>query len=80
MGKKKIEQYTPLSKVLTVVFALLSIFWMIPIFEVVINSFKSNSFINLDAFALPNSESFVGWDNYLEGFTFGNYPFLKSAG
>ena len=39
MAKKKIEQYTPLSKVLTVVFALLSIFWMIPIFEVVINSF-----------------------------------------
>jgi len=79
MGKKKIEQYTPLSKVLTVVFALLSIFWMIPIFEVVINSFKSNNFVNLDPFALPNSESFVGMANYIKGMTFGNYPFLKSV-
>jgi len=79
MGKKKIEQYTPLSKVLTVVFALLSIFWMIPIFEVVINSFKSNNFVNLDPFALPNEESFVGMANYIKGMTFGNYPFLKSV-
>ena len=79
MAKKKIEQYTPLSKVLTVVFALLSIFWMIPIFEVVINSFKSNNFVNLDPFALPNAESFVGMANYIKGMTFGNYPFLKSV-
>ena len=79
MAKKKIEQYTPLSKVLTVVFALLSIFWMIPIFEVVINSFKSNNFVNLDPFALPNSESFVGMANYIKGMTFGNYPFMKSV-
>ena len=79
MAKKKIEQYTPLSKVLTVVFAALSIFWMIPIFEVVINSFKSNNFVNLDPFALPNSESFVGMANYIKGMTFGNYPFLQSV-
>ena len=79
MAKKKIEQYTPLSKVLTVVFAALSIIWMIPIFEVVINSFKENAFVNLDPFALPNGESFVGWANYIKGMTFGNYPFLKSV-
>ena len=79
MAKKKIEQYTPLSKVLTVVFAVLSIVWLIPIFEVVINSFKENAFVNLDPFALPNSESFVGWANYIKGMTFGNYPFLKSV-
>ena len=79
MGKKNIEQYTLLSKVLTVVFAVLSIIWMIPIFEVVINSFKSNNFVNLDPFALPNAESFVGMANYIKGMTFGNYPFLKSV-
>ena len=79
MAKKKIEQYTPLSKVLTIVFALLSIFWLIPIFEVLINSFKSNNYVNLEPFALPNAESFVGWANYLKGMTFGNYPFLKSV-
>ena len=55
MKQNKMEQYTPLSKVLTVVFAILSIVWLIPIFEVVINSFKENAFVNLDPFALPNS-------------------------
>ena len=79
MAKKKIDQYTPLSKVLTVVFAALSIFWLFPIFEVVINSFKENAFVNLNPFALPNEESFVGWANYIKGMTFGNYPFLKSV-
>ena len=77
---KKIEQYTPISKVLTVVFAMLSIVWLFPIFEVVINSFKENSFVNLNPFALPNEESYVGFANYIKGMTFGNYPFLQSVG
>ena len=80
MAKKKIEQYTPLSKVMTVVFGLLSTVWLIPIFEVLINSFKENTFVNLEPFALPSSESFVGWANYIKGMTFGNYPFLQSVG
>ena len=76
---KKIEQYTPINKVLTVVFVALSIVWLFPIFEVVINSFKENSFVNLNPFALPNEESYVGFANYIKGMTFGNYPFLKSV-
>ena len=77
--QKKVEQYTPLSKALTVFFAILSLVWIIPIFEVVINSFKENAFVNLNPFALPNSESFVGFANYVKGMTFGNYPFLQSV-
>lgn len=50
-----------------------------PIIEVAINSFKTNSGISLDVFALPDSETFAGTDNYVTGMTFGNYPFLKSA-
>ena len=79
MKQKKLKQYTPMSKILTVVFAVLSIVWLIPIFEVVINSFKENAFVNLDPFALPDEESFVAWANYIKGMTFGNYPFLKSV-
>lgn len=78
MKNKKIKQYTPLSKVMTVIFLILCVAWMIPIFEVLINSFKENSFVNLNPFALPNSESFAGFANYIKGLTFGNYPFLKS--
>ena len=74
------KKYSLGSKIMTAVFTVLCLVWVFPVFEVVINSFKSNNFINLDAFALPNTESFVGWANYLEGLTFGNYPFMKSAG
>ena len=77
---KKHNAYSPLSKVMTVFFVLLCLAWIMPIIEVVINSFKSNNAINLNPFALPNSETFMGWDNYIKGLTYGNYPFLKSAG
>lgn len=76
---KKGKQYSTLSKVLTCVFAVLSVIWLIPIFEVLINSFKGNAFVNLEPFSLPNAESFVGFANYVKGMTFGNYPFLKSV-
>ena len=76
---KKQQTYSTLSKVMTCIFAVLSILWLVPIFEVLINSFKSNSYVNLDPFALPNAESFVGLDNFIKGMTFGNYPFFKAA-
>ena len=76
----KIKKYSTGSTVLTIAFVLICLVWIMPIYEVVINSVKSNNAINLDVFALPNSESFVGFSNYIKGMTFGNYPFLKSAG
>jgi len=77
--KKKSNQYTLGSKILTWFFAVLCLIWVIPVFEVLINSFKGNTFVSLEPFALPNAESFAGFDNYVKGMTFGNYPFLKSA-
>ena len=77
--KKKTQQYSLVSKILTCFFAIISLVWVMPIFEVVINSFKSNNFVNLEPFSLPNAESYVGFANYIKGMTFGNYPFLKSA-
>ena len=77
---KTTKKFSGGSLFLTCFFAVLSIAWMIPIFEVVINSFKENAFINLDPFALPTQESFVGIANYIKGLTFGDYPFLKAAG
>ena len=68
------------SKILSLCFAVLSVFWLIPVFLTLINSFKSNNFVNLEAFALPNAESFVGMANYIKGMTFGDYPFIKAAG
>ena len=67
------------STLLTVFFSIFSVIYLLPIVSVLVNSFKENSFVNTDTFALPNAESFVGWGNYIKGMTFGNYPFLKSV-
>ncbi len=66
--------------ILTVVFSIIAVVYLLPIFLVLMNSFKSNASINTATFALPNAESYVGLANYKKGLTFGNYPFLKSAG
>ena len=67
-------------KVLTAFFIVLSLLWVFPIYEVIINSFKGNDFVKLEPFVFPTAESFVGFANYLKGLTFGNYPFLQSVG
>ena len=64
---------------LTALFIVISILYVMPIVVVLINSFKANSFVNSETFALPRAESFVGWDNYVKGMTYGNYPFLQSV-
>ena len=67
------------STILTFIFVLICATWLIPIVVVLFNSFKDNSVINMETFAFPNKESFVGFANYIKGMTFGNYPFYKSV-
>ena len=64
---------------LTVLFAVIAVVYLLPIFLVLMNSFKSNAAVNLNPFTFPDGESFVGWANYIKGMTFGNYPFFKSV-
>ena len=64
---------------LTALFAVISVIHLLPIVIVLFNSFKLNAFINTDTFALPNGESFVGFANYVNGVTVGQYPFFNSA-
>ena len=77
---KQKNGYTVTSKILTVAFVLICLVWIMPIVEVLLNSFKANAFVNTETFALPNADSFVGWANYIKGMTFGNYPFLHAVG
>ena len=65
--------------VLTVVFTIIAIAYLYPIFIVLVNSLKSNAAINLDTFAFPTSGTFMGLQNYIKGMTFGNYPFYRSV-
>ena len=64
---------------LTVLFTIISIFYVMPVFMVVLNSFKKNTFVKTDTFAFPNAESWAGFDNFIKGMTFGGYPFWQSA-
>ena len=63
----------------TVAFAVICIVYLLPILIVLMNSFKSNAAVNMETFALPNADSFVGFQNYVKGMTFGNYPFVKAV-
>lgn len=63
----------------TALFILICIVYVFPVLMVVINSFKQNTFVKTETFALPTKESFAGWSNFIVGMTFGGYPFWKSA-
>ncbi len=63
---------------LTLLFSLLSVVWVLPVAIVLMNSFKESAGITLTPFALPDSESFVGFQNYIGGISHGNYPFYMS--
>ena len=64
---------------MTVAFAVICIIYVLPILIVLMNSFKSNAAVNTETFAFPNEDSFVGFQNYIKGMTFGNYPFIKAV-
>ena len=65
--------------ILSVVLSIVCIIYVLPVVAVVINSFKANTYVKTDTFALPNEQSFVGFDNFVKGMTFGNYPFANSV-
>lgn len=54
---------------------VMAILFVAPVIIVFINSFKSNQSIFVNVFSFPNSLNFVGFDNYIKGFTFGAYNF-----
>ena len=49
------------SAILTAVFSVISVIYVLPVVAVIINSFKANTFVKTDTFALPNADTFVGW-------------------
>ena len=65
--------------ILSAVLAVICIIYVLPALAVVINSFKLNTYVKTDTFALPTGEMYAGWDNFIKGMTFGNYPFYKSV-
>ena len=65
--------------VMTVILSIVSVLYVLPVVAVILNSFKANTFVMTDTFALPTGEMYVGFANFIKGMTFGNYPFIKSV-
>ena len=65
--------------ILSTVLAVICVIYVLPVVAVVINSFKENTYVKTDTFALPTGDMWVGFQNFIKGMTFGNYPFAKSV-
>lgn len=68
----------------TIAFAflcLLSAIFLVPSLLVLLNSFKSRFYISSSPFAMPNSETFVGFENYLNGLSSSGFfiSFIRSV-
>lgn len=62
----------------TGLFTFLCLFYILPIFIVLFNSFKKKAYINLEPFKLPTSETLTGFQNYSNAIS--QYGFLKAVG
>lgn len=60
---------------ITIMMTLVSLAWAMPIVIVAFNSFKDKASIATETFRLPNAETFVGFMNFTNGITSGNYNF-----
>ncbi len=73
MKKKKIKE-----RILFIVLIVVAALFIAPVIVVFMNSFKTNTGIGVSLFAIPQGEYFAGFDNYITGLTFGDYPFFKA--
>ena len=75
---KYLKKLTMNDLIIYIVLGVLSLIFIYPVIVIFYNSFKSQFQIIDNPFKLPNSESFVGFDNYIKGITQSN--FLRSFG
>ncbi len=78
MKQKTLSAQRRSRSLLTALFVVISLFYVFPVVMVVVNSFKLNTFVKTETFAMPTAESFAGFENFIKGVTFGGYPFWKS--
>ncbi|MBQ9437115.1 MAG: carbohydrate ABC transporter permease [Lachnospiraceae bacterium] len=64
---------------MSAVLAVICVIYVLPVLTVAVNSFKKNTYVKTETFALPTEDSFAAADNFITGMTFGNYPFWKSV-
>ena len=52
---------------LTTIFSVIAVVYVVPILLVVMNSFKKKTYISKRPFSFPSGKMLVGWDNYING-------------
>ena len=72
------KQKKLLSTIGTVFFTILCFTWMLPVLIVLMDSFKSRTFISLQPFNFPTELTFVGLENYMQAIDY--YGFLDAVG
>lgn len=66
------------SRVMPLVLSILSIIFMLPIYFVFLNSFKTNLGISNNFFNFITKDNFNYLNNYITALTFGQYPFFQA--
>ena len=63
------------------ILCVLTVIFLIPMFLVLMNSFKSRLFVSTQPFSFPNAQTFVGFENYINGLTTSGFfmAFLRSV-
>ena len=64
---------------LSILFSIISAVYILPIVIVLINSFKERAQISSSPFSIPRGNSFVAFNNYINGITSGSYPFYLAV-
>ncbi len=67
--------------VIYILLLILSAVFLAPIVIILLNSVKNNFYISESPFSFPNAETFVGFENYIKGFTQSDFmrSFANSA-
>ncbi len=61
----------------TIILTIVAVFYVSPLFVVLMNSFKKKAFINLEPFNLPTAQNWIGVENYANSIE--KYGFLQAV-
>lgn len=61
----------------TIILTIVAVFYVSPLFVVLMNSFKKKAFINLEPFNLPTARNWIGVENYANSIE--KYGFLQAV-
>lgn len=77
-----IEKRQNLKESISIIFlSILTVIFIVPMLLVLMNSFKSKLFVSTQPFTFPNGQTFVGFENYINGLTTSGFfnAFVRSV-